>query len=522
MTSQSTAIVIGAGIGGIAAAARLARSGYRVTVLEKTATPGGRCNQFVRDGHRFDVGPTLFLMPEVFAETYAALGRRMEDELDLRRVDPTYRVRFDDCVELSLTSDMNAMQSQLEAIEPGSFGGLMRYLAEGHLHYHLSLKRFVGRNFFGYTDYFSLQNLPLLFQLKALVKHYDNIGKYFADPHLKAAFTFQNMYLGLSPYDAPATYSLLQYAEMAGGVWFPMGGLYRVIESLASIASSHGVQFRYETPVSRIEVEDSRATGVVLEDGSRLRADVIIANADLPYVYRDLLPDRAEAERLERLKYTCSAIMFYWGMDRVFPQLGTHNVFLSGDYRASFDRIFHDHTLPDEPSFYVHAPARTDPAAAPPGQDTLFVLVPAGHLDDKTPQDWEALQAHARAAVLSRLAKAGIPDLEEHIKFQITYTPRDWLSLYNLEKGAAFSLSHNFMQVGYLRPRNRHARYRNLYFVGGSTHPGTGLPIVLISARLTAERILSEIAPEVSKSSAAVPSVRERHFGTGEGDANAA
>ncbi len=494
MNTQPTALVIGAGIGGIAAAARLARQGYQVTALEKTSTPGGRCNQFVRDGHRFDVGPTLFLMPEVFAETYAALGARMEDELDLRRIDPTYAVRFDDGTQLSLTSDMHSMETQLDAIEPGSFGGLMRYLAEGHLHYHTSLKRFVGRNFYSLLDYFSLKNLPLLFQLKALVKHYDNIGNYFRDPHLKAAFTFQNMYLGLSPYDAPATFSLLQYTEMAGGVWYPMGGLYRVIESLTSLAEAQGVQFEYNAPVQRIEVTRNRATGVLLEDGTRRTADVIIANADLPYVYRELLPDAAEADRLERLKYTCSAIMFYWGVDQVCPQLGTHNVFLSGDYRASFDSIFKDRTLPEQPSFYVHAPARVDPTAAPAGQDTLFVLVPVGHLDERAPQDWEALTAQARTAVLRRLDQMGVHGLEQHIKFQVAYTPRNWLTMYNLAKGAAFSLSHNFMQVGYLRPQNRHRQYRNLYFVGGSTHPGTGLPIILISARLTTERILQEVA----------------------------
>lgn len=493
MKSNSTALVIGAGIGGIVAAARLARNGYQVTVLEKNATAGGRCNQFTRDGHRFDIGPTLFLMPEVFAETYAALGARMEDQLDLRRIDPTYAVRFDDGTQLSLTSDMHAMQTQLEALEPGSFGGLMRYLAEGHLHYHTSLRRFVGRNFNSYLDYFSLRNLPLLFQLKALVKHYDNIGHYFRDPHLKAAFTFQNMYLGLSPYDAPATFSLLQYTEMAGGVWYPMGGLYKVIESLAALAEVQGVRFLYNTPVQRIEVEGDRATGVLLEDGRRMTADVILANADLPYVYRELLPDQAEAQRLERLKYTCSAIMFFWGADRVYPQLGTHNVFLSGDYKGSFDRIFKDHTLPDQPSFYVHAPTRVDPTAAPSGQDTLFVLVPVGHLDENVPQDWEVLRARARTTVLQRLAKMGIRDLEQHLKFEVSYTPRDWLTLYNLEKGAAFSLSHNFMQVGYLRPQNQHHRYRNLYFVGGSTHPGTGLPMVLISARLTTERIMDRV-----------------------------
>jgi len=452
MYSHPTAIVIGAGLGGIATAARLARAGYQVTVLEKNATPGGRCGQLIRNGHRFDIGATLFLMPDVFAQTYADLGERMEDHLDLRRIDPTYRIHFADDTALALTNNLNDMQAQLEAIEPGSFGGLLRYL----------------------------------------VKHYGNIGHYFQHPQLKAAFTFQNMYLGLSPFDAPATYSLLQYTELADGVWFPMGGLYRVIESLASIARAHGVEFWYRSPVKQIKVAGNRATGVVLQNGARLGADVIVANADLPYVYRDLLPDQGEADRLERLKYTCSAIMFYWGTDQVYPQLGHHNIFLAGDYRGSFDRIFQDYTLPDEPSFYVHAPARTDPAAAPAGHDTLFVLVPVGHLDDARPQDWDALKAKARSTVLDRLSRLGLSDLEQHLKLEVSTTPVNWLDRFNLAKGAAFGLSHNFWQVGYLRPQNRHRRYRNLYFAGSSTHPGTGLPMVLLSARLTTQRILSE------------------------------
>jgi phytoene desaturase len=498
MYSHPTALVIGAGLGGIATAARLARAGFQVKVLEKQEAPGGRCSQLVRDGHRFDIGATLFLMPEVFAETYAALGERMEDHLELRRIDPTYQLRFADDTQLVLTSNLNALEAQVEAIEPGSFGGLLRYLVEGHQAYHLCLERFVGRNFYHLPDYFSLQNLPLLFKLKALVNHYDNIGHYFQDPHLKVAFTFQNMYLGLSPFDAPATYSLVQYTELAEGVWLPLGGIYRVIESLVRVAEAHGVRFMYNTPVKRIEVDGNRATGLALHDGSRLSADVIVANADLPYVYSHLLPDRAEASRLEGLQYTCSAIMFYWALDTVYPQLLTHNVFLAGDYRASFERIFRDHLLPDEPSFYVHAPARTDPSAAPAGQDTLMVLVPVGHLDEGLAQDWSALQAHARSAVVHRLAtSAGIDDLEQHLKGEVSYTPRDWFSLYNLAKGAAFGLSHNFMQVGYLRPHNRHHRYGNLYFVGSSTHPGTGLPMVLLSARLTTERILNEV--EVSR-----------------------
>jgi len=489
---MTSVLVIGAGIGGIAAAARLARAGYQVTVIEKNARPGGRCDQIVRDGHRFDVGPTLFLMPEVFAETYQALGQRMEDHLDLRRINPTYRIRFDDGSQITLSADINQMQPQLEAIEPGSFNGFLRYLAEGNLHYKLSLEKFVGRNFYSLLDYFSPGNLPLLFQLKALKKHYDNVGNYFTHPYLKAAFTFQNMYLGLSPYDAPATYSLLQYTELADGVWFPMGGMYRVIESLTGIAESLGVKFIYSAPAKQIEVVGDRATGVILEDGRRLPADLIVANADLPYVYDKLLPDRAEAERIDRMKFTCSALMFYWGVDKIYPQLGMHNVFLAGDYKASFDAIFNDSSLPAEPSLYVHAPARVDPTAAPEGQDTLIVLVPVGHLDEGKAQDWDGMRARARKATLDRLADIGVTDLEQHLKFEISYTAEDWQQMYNLAKGAAFGLSHNFWQVGYLRPQNRHAHYRNLYFAGASTHPGTGLPIVLLSAKLTTERILKE------------------------------
>jgi phytoene desaturase len=286
-----------------------------------------------------------------------------------------------------------------------------------------------------------------------------------------------------------------------------MGGMFRVVESLVSIAQAHGTRFIYNKPVEKIEVMDSRASGVILQDGSHLSADVIVANADLPYVYRHLLPDKAMVNRLERLKYTCSAVMFYWGVDKVYSQLDTHNLFVAGDYRTSFERVFKDKSLPDEPNFYVHTPVRTDPTAAPPGHDTLMVLVPVGRLDDAKEQDWKALEAGARSAVLRRLADMGVTDLEEHLKFEVSYTPRTWQSVYNLAKGAAFgSINHNILQVGYLRPRNRHRHYRNLYFVGGSTHPGNGLPLVLLSARLTTERILEEVGvPQMHQALRFVP-----------------
>ena len=493
MHSRQTALVIGTGLGGISTAAHLAHHGYEVTVLEKNSTPGGRCGQLIRDGHRFDIGATLFLIPDVFAQTYAALGERMEDHLDLHRIDPTYQIHFDDGTRLALTSDIKTMQSQLEAIEPGSFGGFLRYLVEGHQHFHLGL-RLIGRNFHSLWSFLSPQNLLLLLKVKPFTKHYDNLGNYFKHPYLKAALTYHDLYVGMNPFDAPATYSLLPYTEFADGMWFPMGGLHRVVESLISIAEARGARFMYDAPVTRIEVDGSRATGIILQDGSRLSADVIVANADLPYVYRHLLPDKADADRLERMEYTCSTIMFYWGVDKVYPQLGPHNLFMAADYRGCLDRIFKEHTFPDKPGFYVHAPVRVDPSAAPSGQDTLLVLVPASHLDDATAQDWNAMQSRARSAVLHSLSGIGVTDLDQHLKFEVCYTPCTWQSKYNLTKGAALgSLSHNVLQVGYMRPQNRHRRYRNLYFAGSSTNPGSGLPLVLLSARLTTERILKEL-----------------------------
>jgi len=493
MSARPRVLVIGAGLGGIAVAARLARHGFPVTVLEKNENPGGRCGRLLQAGHRFDIGPTLLLMPEVFAETYAAMGERIDDHLDLRRIDPTYHVHFDDGTDFALSSNLAALQSQAEAIEPGSSEGVLRYLAEGRHHYQHALRHFVGRNFTSLPQYLSPGNLwQVLHHLHALRRHYARSDDYFHHPHLKAALTFQDMYLGLSPFDAPATYSLLPSTELLDGVWFPLGGLYRVIESLVGIAAANGVSFCCDAPVARIEVAGNRATGVTLADGSRLEADFVVANADLPYVYRHLLPDASAATRLDRLKYTCGTITFYWGLDTVYPQLGPHSVFLAGDYRLGFQRIFKDRALPTKPCFYVHAATRIDPSTAPPGRDTLMALVPVGHLDETRPQDWECWKAEARAAIFRGLTTIGVRDLEEHITVETVFTPRDWQRQYNLAKGSAFSLSHTMPQVGYFRPHNRHRRYHNLYFVGGSTHPGSGLPMVLLSARLTAERMLAD------------------------------
>ena len=490
---QSTALVIGAGIGGIATAAHLAKQGARVTVVEKNREPGGRCGQFTRDRHTFDTGPTLLVMPLLYESEYAALGVPLREALDLQRVDPTYRLVFDDASQIALTSDLNRMREQLEAIEPGSFDGFLRYVEEGHRHYTIALEKLVDRDFRKASEFFSLRNLPLLFQVKPLARHYRHMQTYFDSPRLKAAFTFQDVYMGLSPFEAPATFSMMPYTELAHGVWYPRGGMYAIVESLMRIAERAGVQFEFGAPVEQIEVRGNRARAALMADGRRLEADVIVANADLPYVYDTLLPP--EGAPMSRKRFSCSTISFFWGVDKTYPDLGPHTLFLADDYRANFDSI-ERHDLPANPSLYIHAPGRLDPATAPQGQDTLIAHVPVGHLDERGEQDWRLLRDEAREAVFARARLLGVTDLDQHIKFEVSYTPLSWRKRYNLVKGATHGLSHTLMQLGYLRPRNRHARYRNLYFVGASTHPGTGVPTALVSARLVARRIADEHAIE--------------------------
>jgi phytoene desaturase len=492
MKSKSV-IVIGAGVGGIVAATHLAQHGLKVKVVEKNSRAGGRCDRFSREGHHFDTGPTLLVMPLLYEAEFRALGTCMHEMLDLQRVDPTYRLVFDDGNQLALTSDMKSMQEQMETFEAGSFEGLLRYMEEGHRHYHLGIEKLVHRDFRRASDFFTLSNIPLLFKLKPLVNHYGNMSTYFDDARLKAAFTFQDVYMGLSPFEAPATFSMMPYTELAHGVWYPKGGMYRVVEALMEIASRAGVEFEFDASVERIDVNGKQARGVVLTDGRLLQADTVIANADLPYVYKDLLPQDGQAERLAGKRFSCSVISFFWGMDKAYETLGPHTLFLASDYRENFESLVRDLDLPANPSLYIHAPARLAPSMSPAGEDTLIAIVPVGHLSENGEQDWGELRDTAREHVFRRLATLGITDLESHIKFETTFTPLSWRKRYNLMKGSTHGLCHNLTQLGYFRPHNRHSYYHNLYFTGASTHPGTGMPTAMVSGRLAAERILDDL-----------------------------
>ncbi|MBI5962300.1 MAG: phytoene desaturase [Chloroflexi bacterium] len=489
-------IVIGAGIGGIVAATHLAQHGIKVTVVEKNSRPGGRCDRISRDGHHFDTGPTLLVMPLLYEAEFNALGTSMREKLDLQRVDPTYRLVFDDGSQLALTSDMKSMQEQLETFEAGSFQGLLRYMDEGHRHYHLGIQKLVNRDFRKASEFFALENIPLIHQLKPFVNHYGNMSAYFDDPRLKAAFTFQDVYMGLSPFEAPATFSMMPYTELAHGVYYPRGGMYGIVEALMDLARNAGVEFIFDATVQQIDVNSTHARGIFI-DGQRLEADAVLANADLPYVYKDLLPDDKLAESLTRKRFSCSVISFFWGLDKTYETLGPHTLFLASDYRENFERIIRDLSLPANPSLYIHAPARLDPAMSPRGQDTLIAIVPVGHMSDNGEQDWGELRDEARRQVFRRLAILGITDLESHIKFETTFTPLSWRKRYNLMKGSTHGLCHNLTQLGYFRPSNKHSRYDNLYFTGASTHPGTGMPTAMVSGRLSAQRILDDFQNQV-------------------------
>jgi len=478
--------VVGAGIGGLAAAARLAHQGHDVEVFERGSQPGGRCGRLTVDGFAFDTGPTLLLMPEVLEETFWSVGRRMSDYLELTQCAPNYRIHFRDQKALTFSTDLVQMQRELEGVEPGSFQKYLKFLALGEDQYRTSLESFVGRNFDSPAEMFTPSNLKKVLRIKAHRTMYPEVSRYFRNEGLRAALTFQTMYLGISPFESPAVYGLLPYTELAVGIWFPKGGMFAVPRALETLCRELGVKFSFRTQVQRIVVENGVTTGIDLADGQRVRADAVLCNADLPWAYKNLLKDTpAQLPRVEKYKYTSSAFMMYLGTRKQFPELLHHNVVFGSDYRGSFTDIFKDFKIPEDPSFYVNAPAHTDPSLAPAGKDSLYILVPVPHQHPNI--DWKVEAPKLRAKIFRRLAELGT-DVEPFIEVERLFTPNDYNVTLNLERGSAFGLSHNFTQVGPFRPANQDPHVKNLFFVGASTQPGTGVPMVLLSARLVAER----------------------------------
>ncbi len=490
MDRQKSVIIIGSGIGGIVAAGNLARRGFDVTIFEKNAFPGGRCGKYVKDDHRFDVGATFLMMPGVYKEAFASVGKNMSEELNLQRIDPIYRIKFPGEKEILFSSDLVKMQAQFESLEPGSYGQFLKLLNIGFNIYDKSM-RLINRNYFKFFDLSLIMYPFLLFKYKAFHNHYRYISRFFKTEELRALFTFQNLYLGQNPYAASGMYTFLPFMEISDGVYFPEGGMHQVAESLLAAARENGVKLKLKSMVTKIEVLNRLAKGVTLEDGSFHPADIIVSNADLPFAYNNLLPGTRKAKRLNKLKYSCSALVFHWGVDKVYPQLKQHNVFVSGKHKESCKVIFREHAFAEDPSIYVHSPVRSDKTAAPKNQDSLTAIVHTGNIDETDKRNWTEIKDKARKAIISRFEEEGLSDFEKHIKFEICFTPATWKSVFNLTKGGTFgSIAHNLMQMGFLRPDNHHKKYKNLYFVGGSTQPGSGMPLSLLSAKLVSERIV--------------------------------
>jgi phytoene desaturase len=493
MSEDKSVIIIGAGIGGIATAIFLADKGYKVQIFEKNATAGGRCGQLFSDGYRFDLGATMLMMPGIYRRVFDALGIPLFENNQVKALKDLYTVYFDNKESLVFSMDENKMKLQLEKMEAGSFEKSKDYIRKGYQIFQVGVREFIGRNFSHLFQFANFRNIGLLIKLKTYISNYSYSKKFFRNPHLRMAFTFQNIYVGQDPFRSPALFSMVPAAELTEGSFFPEGGMYSIVEKLRSAAMEKGVRFHFDSPVEKICVSGNKAVSVLLEDGKEEKAGIIVANADLPFVYRKLLPDRLKSAYLDRLNYSCSAMSFHWGLDKVYPQLSQHSVFLSDNFRSGLRAIFRDKLVGDEPCFYVHAPVRIDPSAAPFNHDNLSVIVGIGHIDKNKKQDWDQLKEKTRAAVIWRLKLQGLEDIEEHIKTEICLTPVFWENTCNISRGSVFgSLAHNILQMGYFRPHNQHNKYKNLFFTGGSTHPGNGIPNVLLSAQLTAERILKK------------------------------
>jgi phytoene desaturase (3,4-didehydrolycopene-forming) len=470
----------------------------------------------------------------------------------LLKCEPNYHLWFGDGESFEFSSDTAVMKREIEKWEGKE--GFQRYLAwlsEAHAHYEISITEVLHKNFGSILSFFDRNLLQNLRELHAFESIYSRASRYFYTERLRRAFTFGSMYMGMSPFDAPGTYSLLQYTELAEGIWYPVGGFHAVVAALVKVGERLGVKYRLNTPVSSVTVSSDRktATGVVLESGEMLSADIIVVNADLVYAYNNLFPspqllsaDRKSslssstlsgsssyAKSLSKRAGSCSSISFYWALSQKIPQLETHNIFLADSYKESFDAIFKRQSIPDEPSFYVNVPSRIDPSAAPPGCDSIVVLVPVGHLlksrtdsdpknhsngnigetngrgiekelDLESDQDWDRTVTLARDKIITTIStRLSIPPslLSSSIIHEDINTPQSWESTFNLDKGSILGLSHSFFNVLAFRPRIRHMTLKGTYFVGASTHPGTGVPIVLAGAKMTAEAVLRDLGMQV-------------------------
>lgn len=491
---MKSVIIIGAGMGGLAAALRLRRMGLDVTVVEKLKRPGGRSNVLQEHGFRVDIGPTILVMKDTFEETYRAIGQDINQRIRFIPLDPNYRIYYHDGTHIDLYNGMAKLSAEVEKVEPGVTERLFRFIGESAKKYELGMD-FVVRNYDHITDLANPAAGLRLLQTRSYQNLYGQVGTFFKTDKLRKAFSFHSMFLGLSPFDSLAMYSLITYADLVEGMHYPVGGIYSIIEDMVALCGEMGVALRTGTAVQEIRVEGGRATGVLLESGEFIPADVVVSNADLVYTYKKLLrPEHRKIytdARLDRLDYACSGYLLFLGVDRQYDHMRHQALYFSEDYQANLDAIFRTKVIPEDPSFHLNNPTVTDPSLAPPGHSVLYLLAPMPNLQGRN--DWDAAAPVVREKLYRQLERIVDPDLRKHVVWEREYRPSDWERDINAPYGVAFgSLSQRFFQSSYFRPHNKARDIAGLYFVGQATYPGIGMPMVLLSARLLEERLAKD------------------------------
>lgn len=491
---QPHVVIVGAGPGGLAAALQAARAGARVTVLEKQPRVGGRTSTLHCGGFKFDLGPTFFLYPRVLAEIFASCGRNLWSEIPMRRLDPQYRVSFGAGGQIDATPDLQRMEQQIAQLAPHDVGGLTRYMRDNReklAHFRPILESPFSRA----ADLARLRYLPALKWLRPWRSLASELERYFSDPRLMIAFSFQSKYLGMSPFRCPSLFSILSYLEYEHGVYHPYGGCGRLSERMAEIATDMDVDIRLSEAVRGFEFRGKRPTAV-RTDQRTYPCDSVVINADFAEAMRTMVPDKLRTrwtdKRIAQKKFSCSTFMLYLGIRGRYDQLPHHNIHIAADYAQNLREIEQDFTLPRDPSFYVQNASVTDHTLAPEGYSTLYALVPVPH--QHAGIEWnEATRQLFRQRTLAQLKHIGLDDIEERIVTEHMLTPADWQTNHSIYRGATFNLAHGLDQMLHRRPNNRFEDLEAVYLVGGGTHPGSGLPVIYESSRITCKQMLPSV-----------------------------
>lgn len=487
--SKPTAIVIGSGFAGLAAATSLADKGYDVTVLEKNSQPGGRARKFEKDGFTYDMGPSWYWMPDVFEDYFNRFGKKVSDYYNLKRLDPSYRVYFKDG-PTDLPADMSALKALFDSIEPGSGAMLDEFLEEAAYKYEVGIKELVykpGRSIMEFAD---MRVLKGLVQMHLLTSMKTYLRKSFKNPKLLQLLEFPILFLGAMPKNTPALYSLMNYADMALGTWYPDGGMHKIVEGMVSLAEEKGVQFKLNSEVVKFHYEgDSISEVVTLQ--ANYKADVIVAGGDYHHIEQKVLrrESRAYTEKYwDQRKLAPSSLLYYIGLDRRVEGLEHHNLFFDSDFDKHANEIYDDIKWPTDPLFYVSAPSLTDPSVAPEGCENMFILIPVAPDMKET----EKIQEHYFQVVMNRLKQHTGIDYRDHVIFRRDYAYSDFVADYHSFKGNAYGLANTLKQTAILKPKMKSPKVPNLYFTGQLTTPGPGVPPSLISGQVVAEEIVKD------------------------------